>query len=87
MERWTLIFRVLGNINRLKIIKMLSGGESLSVGDIAEKLKISPNATSKHLIILQSVEALESRGTHGRVFYSLHKNIRSDFKRAIALFT
>ena len=35
MKRWTVIFRAMANINRLKIIKMLSDGHKMNVSDIA----------------------------------------------------
>lgn len=86
MNRWALVFRILGNINRLKIIKMLNGGDSLNVSDISNKLKISLGATSKHLIILQSLEILQTEGKHGHVFYSIDPKIKDDFKKVIKLF-
>ncbi len=85
--RWALIFRTFGNINRLKIVKMLKDGKSFSVTEISNKLGISFSATSKHLIILQSLEILQTKGKHGHVFYFLNPNIKEDFKKAINLFT
>ena len=41
MKRWTQIFKALGNINRLKIIKFLEGGAAMTVGDISHELEIS----------------------------------------------
>ena len=40
MKRWTIVFRALANVNRLKIIKMLSSGRKMNVGDIANTLEI-----------------------------------------------
>ena len=42
MKRWTIVFRALANINRLKIIAILSRGHKINVGDIAKNLGISP---------------------------------------------
>jgi DNA-binding transcriptional ArsR family regulator len=86
MQRWELIFKSLANINRLKIIKILSNNDRLDVGSISEKLKISFKATSQHLIILKNVGALESIGEKGRVHYLLNSDLPKDFARAIALF-
>ena len=52
MKRWTQIFKALGNINRLKIIKFLEGGAAMTVGDISHELEISFRGTSQHLILL-----------------------------------
>ncbi len=86
MKRWTVIFRALANINRLKIIKMLSDGKKMNVSDIAEFLKISFKATSNHLAILKNLEVLETQGVAGHVFYFLDSQMPSDLSRAINLF-
>ena len=85
-KRWVNIFRALGNINRLKIIQMLSSGKSINVTEIAEELGIAVKSTSKHLIILQNLDVLESEGRRGHVFYSLSKNPPADMMRAVKLF-
>ena len=86
MKHWTIIFRALANINRLKIIKLLVKEESLNVSDIADKINISIKATSKHLIILNNLNILESDGKHGHVFYKLNPNLPSDIRKIVKLF-
>ena len=85
-KRWTIVFKALGNINRIKIIQILSKTKDLNVTQIAEELGISLKATSQHLIILQNLDVLESQGKQGHVYYSLNVNPPSDLKKAIALF-
>lgn len=87
MKRWTVIFRALANINRLKIITMLCRGRKMNVGDIAENLKISFKATSNHLAILKNLDVLDGRGTDGHVFYSVNYQMPKDFRKAIELFS
>jgi len=86
MKRWSIIHKTLGNINRLKIIKLLSRGAPLSVGDIAAKIKISFKGTSKHLVHLQSLDVLNTEGTKGHVYYSINPHMPKDFRRATDLF-
>ena len=86
-KRWVIIFKALGNINRLRIIKMLSGGEEMTVTQIANELKISLKATSRHLIILQNFDLLESEGRQGFVYYHFNKKLPADFSRALKLFS
>ncbi len=86
LNRQTTIFKALANINRLKIITILAKDASLNVGEIAEKLKISFVATSRHLNILHSLEAVRSVGTMGHVFYSLNRNMPADIRKAIRSF-
>lgn len=85
-KRWVNVFKALGNINRIKIIKMLSVGKSMSVTEIATEIKVSVKSTSRHLMILRNLDLLENDGRDGHVFYSLSKNVPSDFKRAVKLF-
>ncbi len=85
MKRWTHIFKTLANINRLKIIKLLSLGKAKNVTDIAFELKISLNATSKHLIMLEKMEVLESDGHAGHVFYKINPAVPADFQKVIHL--
>lgn len=83
MKRWAVIFRTLANINRLKIINLLSKGQKINVGDIAKILNISFTATSNHLIMLKNLDILDSQGTAGHVFYSLNKSMPSDFRKIL----
>lgn len=84
-KRWTIIFRALANVNRLKIIHMLSDGRRMNVTDIASELEISFKATSNHLAMLKSLDVLEARGVSGHVFYFLNPQMPQDFRGAIAL--
>ena len=83
MKRWTVVFRALANINRLKIIKILSDENKLSVSDIAQKLVISFKATSNHLALLKNLDVLEAQGVNGHVFYSINPKMPRDFQSII----
>ena len=84
-KRWTIVFKALGNVNRIKIIQMLCG-QSLNVTQISKELGISLKATSQHLIILQNLNALEAEGKQGHVYYTLSKSLPGDIKNATKLF-
>ncbi len=86
-KRWTIIFKALGNINRLRIIQLLAKGKTLTVSQIADELGISLKATSKHLIILQNLDVLDATGKLGHVFYSLSVQVPKDIKKVCNLFT
>lgn len=87
MKRWTQIFKVFGNINRIKIVKILSQNIKLTVSQIADELDISLKATSKHLIILHNLDVLESIGRDGHVYYFINHRMPRDLKRVISLFS
>lgn len=84
-KRWTTVFRVLANINRLKIIKMLEDGRKMSVTGIARSLKISLKATSNHLVLLKNLDVLEAQGAAGHVFYSINPQMPKDFRKVLSL--
>lgn len=83
MKRWTVVFRALANINRLRIIEMLSDGRKLNVSDIAKNLKISFKATSNHLAILKNLDVVDVQGAAGHVFYSLNPQAPRDFRKIL----
>ena len=85
-QRWTIVFKALSNLNRLKILTLLSARRRMNVGDIAGTLKISITATSNHLIMLQKLDVLEVEGKDGHVFYSLNARMPQDFARTTRLF-
>ena len=87
MPRWTVVFKALSNINRLKILTLLSNRRKMHVSDIAGALKISITATSNHLIMLQKLDVLEAEGKDGHVFYALNTHMPRDFAKNIKLFT
>jgi len=86
LKRWTTNFKAMANVNRLKIITMLAKGQSMTVGQIAQELKISLKSTSKHLIMLHNLELLEYLGKDGHVYYSLNPNPPKDLQKTIKLF-
>jgi len=85
MQRWTNVFRVLANVNRLKIIALLSVNKKMSVTEIADQLPISFKATANHLAILKNAAVASSEGTAGHVYYYLNSKMPTDFRKAIDL--
>ncbi|AQS59231.1 ArsR/SmtB family transcription factor [Desulforamulus ferrireducens] len=71
MEQLVNCYKALGDINRLNILKMLSGHE-LSVCEIMQGLNLSQPAVSHHLKILRQANLVESV-KHGKlVLYTLN---------------
>ena len=65
------VLKALANRRRLAIIKLLKNKGEASVGEIAEGIKLSFKATSKHLKILSSVDLIDKEQRSLTVFYSL----------------
>ena len=68
------VLKALGNRRRLAIILLLSAKGSVSVGDMAEHIRLSFAATSRHLRVLANAELVESEQVNTTVNYSLPKN-------------
>lgn len=86
MHRWNSIFRVFANINKMKIVKLLSEHDKLPVGEITKEIGISFKNTSKHLTELANMGVLMAKGKNNRVYYSLNPKTPKDFKQAMKLF-
>ena len=86
MKRWVRVFRAFANENRLNIVKFLSENGAKSVTDIAEHLGISLKATSRHLILLETLDILRGKGRDGHVFYSLSTTVPDDIRRVMNVF-
>ena len=84
-KRWVVVFRTLANVNRIKIIKMLSGGGRMNVTEISTELSISFKATSNHLAMLRNLNVIEATGASGHIFYFINQNMPKDFREAIKL--
>lgn len=64
------LFKVFGDVTRIKIMSVLLEGE-LSVGEISEKLAMSPSAISHQLNILRRSKLVKTRRDGKSVYYSL----------------
>jgi DNA-binding transcriptional ArsR family regulator len=66
------VSRALSDKNRLKIMQMLSDGET-NVGAVADNLNVEENLASHHLRVLSSLGFLKSNKRGRQVFYRLNK--------------
>ena len=58
--------------NRIKIMQMLSSGET-NVSDVADNLNVEENLASHHLRVLASVGFLSNQKRGREVYYKLNK--------------
>ncbi|MFA5838371.1 MAG: metalloregulator ArsR/SmtB family transcription factor [Candidatus Paceibacterota bacterium] len=65
--------KAIANYRRLAIVSLLKKNGEMSVGDIAEELKISIQAISKHLKLLERADILSSDQRGLLVYYFLNK--------------
>jgi DNA-binding transcriptional ArsR family regulator len=79
------IFKSLANKRRIAILKFLKKSNRVSVGEIAQAIKLSFKATSKHLMILLNADILEKEQEGLVVFYFISKNVRSIVARLLSI--
>jgi ArsR family transcriptional regulator, lead/cadmium/zinc/bismuth-responsive transcriptional repressor len=63
------LFRLMGDPTRLRII-LACLAEPINVGDIAERLGLSPSLVSHHLRLLKAARVLRSERRGKQIFYS-----------------
>lgn len=66
--------KALANKRRLTIVRFLLSKKAASVGDIAEHLKLSIAATSRHLRQMANASLVGTEQVHTTVNYSLVRN-------------
>ncbi len=66
------VSKAMSDKNRLKILEMLSSGET-NVSTVADNLNVEENLASHHLRVLASIGFLSNQKRGREVFYSLNK--------------
>jgi len=85
IKSWAILYRGLGNQNRLRILQLLKQKKRLSVSELAEELKITIKNTSRNLNILSNLDLVRFQGGQGRVYYFLNENIPSDISEILKI--
>lgn len=65
------IFRAIGHVLRLQIIKLIHSKKEVNVNVIYNTLKIEQSITSQHLKILREVNIVSTRRDGKKIYYSL----------------
>ena len=68
------ILKALANRRRIMILKFIKKSGRASVGEVADAIKLSFKATSKHLMILGSADILEKEQISLTMLYSISKD-------------
>jgi DNA-binding transcriptional ArsR family regulator len=77
--------KALANKRRIAILSILKNEKELTVGNIAEKIRISFKATSKHLGLLSAVDIVEKEQRSSQSFYKISSDLNEPARRIIAL--
>ena len=73
LKRLERIHKAVANKRRLAILAHLKKEQEESVGKIAEHIRLSFKATSRHLSVLLSADIVEKNQRRTEVYYSLSK--------------
>jgi ArsR family transcriptional regulator len=71
-SRCAQFFKAISDETRQKVFELLEGKE-LSVGEIAEKLKLTQPNVSHHLNVLKGAGCVSSRREGKNIYYSVNK--------------
>lgn len=85
IRRKSLDLKCLANEHRLAIVVYLKMKKSASVGEIADNLKISFKATSKHLAILEKGGILACQSDNPFMIYFISPDSSALIKSTISL--
>ena len=77
--------KALANRRRLAIITFVKIKREVTVGEIAEEIKLSFRSTSKHLGILAAAGILEKEQRSAQVHYFLGSNLSEPARRIVTL--
>lgn len=85
MKKMEKNLKALANRRRLAILKYLKENKEAPVAEIANKIKLSFKATSKHLGVLSAIDIIEREQRSLQMFYRLSGNQESAVKHIISL--
>jgi DNA-binding transcriptional ArsR family regulator len=77
--------KAFANRRRLAILRFLKTTKEASVGDIAEEIRLSFKATSKHLGILLSAGIVDREQRSLQMFYHLSSDLLAPARSVISL--
>lgn len=75
MKEYEKTLKALANKRRLEIVKYLKNKKEASVGDIADHIKLSFKATSKHLSVLFAADLVEKEQRSLSAFYYINPSL------------
>jgi len=77
------VLKALANARRLAIVRFLQGKKKATVGRIAEELKLSFKATSKHLALLVAAEILFKEQKSNYMLFEINPDLPDSARKII----
>jgi len=85
IEAHAIIFAALGDGTRLSLVAKLSGGQPRSIAELTEGSKLTRQAITKHLRVLESVEIVHSVRTGRENLFELRPEPIQEAKKYLDL--
>jgi len=84
-RKMAIVFKALGDVNRMKIIKILASNpdESICVVDLGKILGITQPATSQHIKVLQNINIVSPKRIKNKTFYAINSGQLRDYNKII----
>ncbi|MDO8561290.1 MAG: metalloregulator ArsR/SmtB family transcription factor [bacterium] len=79
------VLKAFANRRRVAIVRLVRKSREASVGDIADDIRLSFRATSKHLATLSAVDILEKEQRGLQVFYRVAHDIPDVAQKILSL--
>jgi ArsR family transcriptional regulator, arsenate/arsenite/antimonite-responsive transcriptional repressor len=79
------ILKAVANKRRIEMLRLIRTKREAAVGDIAEELRLSFKATSKHLRVLYSAGFIEREQRGVQVMYRISNDIHETVRKVLAL--
>jgi len=84
-HRMALVYRALGDEQRLRILRLLRGDE-LYVQEIVERTGLHQSVVSRHLSFMKAVGLVNARRQNNMKYYSLNSDAGDELRRAVDAF-
>ena len=78
------VFRALSDPTRLRLVKLLGGGQSLCVNALAGRLGVTQSAVSQHLRVLRQAGLVTGQRQGSFIHYALRADRLKTYRKRIA---
>ncbi|MEG2006557.1 MAG: metalloregulator ArsR/SmtB family transcription factor [Raoultibacter sp.] len=84
-QKAALLFKALSDVNRLRIVRLISNTENMCACNILEAFNITQPTLSHHMKVLCSCGLVDGRKEGKWMHYSLNSDVLSELKAYIEL--
>jgi DNA-binding transcriptional ArsR family regulator len=79
------ILKAFANKRRITIVRFIRKSKEVSVGTVADEIKLSFRATSKHLATLSAADILEKEQRGVQIFYWISSDLPAVAQKILSL--